>query len=454
MKRQFTRLKMKTVESHTMPEKSRSKKVAVLGRKSPLSHFATYLQTTISGKRLLAANEADENSHDKDSLECAFIENPDVLTLASNESGKALLVPFCQEFVNAILPNGEKKKVLQVFDEDAAQEIVSEYNGMLNRFKRTITGLLGIGSVGIPIYYRHPDADPDHIDNREYGRADALEVGVDGLYGVKEYNEFGERLLKEVQGLKISPTWWLREITGYRLTPGSVATRPRKLKSIGLTQFPNIRTAVAVNENPQSKKTMKPELLKALLALLAFPNERIDATINGEPDAISITEVNNAFAPFTTASNEAQRIPDLEKQINDLTAEKTTAETELTAANEAIVGFKETLAANEVEAALSAGKIAPSEKDERIKTLVEATDFAVACNELSEIKDGAAVKNKSVTGNLAQQQSEGMLAANEAQDQFNDLVEANRKDCSYDAAYNKTANSPEGKKLLKVINGE
>ena len=432
------------------PYKGRKVRVAFVGRALCGLNFATYLKRFATRSDLLACNESDDLPEDG-LAEVELAEDPEILLTASNETGEQMLVPFVEQKVTAVWPNGTKLETLQVFDSEAAHGLVNEYNSTLAKLKRTITGLLGIGTTGIPIYYRHPDAKPDHVDSREYGRAENLRVGEDGLYGIVAYNEFGGRLLENVKGLKMSPTWFVRPIPN---TKDPIRSRPRRIKSIGLTQFPNIPSAVAVNEKPTTH-TMKPDLLKALLTLLAFSNERIDATINGDSDAISITEAQSAFAPFATAANEAKKIPDLEKKVTDLTASNEANETKATDAEKVMVEYKGLLAANEVEAAISSGKIKPCDKDAEVKKLVEAEDFAVACNELSGLEEGGAMKTKSKTDGLAQEQNEGALAANEAQIQFNDLVAANEaKGLKYEQAYTVAEKSPEGKKLLAIVNGE
>jgi hypothetical protein len=442
-------------QSHRMPEKGRTHSNGLYGHALPENDFATNFCPIAMRFRLLACNEeAPEHAHPENTalIVPETVADPESLIVAANESGEQLLVPFVERSVNAMKPDGTQVKSLQVFDAVAANEIVDKYNSTLAKLKRTITGLLGMGTSGIPVYYRHPDGNPDHVDRREYGLAENLRVGADGLYGRIAYNEFGERLLKEVKGLRISPVWYLRPLPGSK---DLSKTRPHQLLSLGLTQFPNIRNAVAVNEDPNStknKKTMHPELLKALLKLLAFNEARIEATINGGSDAISITEAQNAFAPFATAANEAPKIPDLEKQVSDLTASNEAAETKATEIEAQLTEYKGLLAANEVESAISAGKIKPAEKDARIKALVEAEDFTVACNELDALEDGKAVKTTSVTQDLAHQQSKGLMAANEASEQFQKLVAANEAEgMSYDAAWAAAERSTEGQKLVAVI---
>jgi hypothetical protein len=451
-------------KSHRMPYKGLTIKIGVLTGVSRVVDFATHLQRFATGSgnlpcssnlphTLIAANEApDASAIDGDLLASA----PDQLTTAVNESADRLLVPF-GDFAYAVeLPdaNGTARRVtvVQRFDQVAANEIVANYNSAVQKIIRSVTN--GFGSADLPAFYRHPDQNDEHPDNRQYGSVGGLRVGADGLYGRVAYNEHGEALLADVKELKISPVWRMREIESTHRSASHVY-RPFRLKSIGLTQFPNIPTAVAVNEKPKTPKpTMKPELLKALLALLSFSNERIDATIKGDPDAISITEATSAFAPFKTAANEAQKLPGLSTELDTAKELASTHETALTAANEENANLRQLVASNEVEAAVAAGKLKPSEREARIKAIVEADDFTTACNELQTIEPQSESKTqrRSDTKNLGARDSEELTAANEAQGKFNALIAARKAaGASHADAYAAVNASPEGQKLLATI---
>lgn len=424
-------------------------KVAVLGRPRSEINFAEVLQSSWRPSALLAANEGGVGE-DVKLLEADLVAEADVLSLAANERGEQLLVPYVERQVEALVAGGGTMLTLQVFDLQAANEMVAHYNGLLARLKRTITGIMGLGTAGIPIYYRHPDANPDHVDSREYGRAEDLRAGPDGLYGKLSYNEFGARLLESVKGLRISPTWYLRPLQGDTHTPPR--TRPVMLKSLGLTQFPNIPTAVGVNEQPQSQANKKMKSLMTLfLNLLGFNEARVKATIDGGDDAVSLTEAKTALETQLTAANEAKKVPGLEAEVEKLKTEKDKVDENLKAANEAVTSFRQRIAEDEVEAAIADGRIKPCEKSERLKKLVEAADFAVACNELSEIAEGSALKTRSATDGLAKQQSDGLMAANEAADKFKQLVnEYIANGMGYDQAWAAAENSSDGKKLLEL----
>jgi hypothetical protein len=475
--------------SHRNATETPTLRVAVIGRKSLENDFATGLRRFATGLRhtlrftgapgsMIAANEAEEGAQ-VEVLETTFTEDPEVLPVAANEAGEQLIVPFVEQRVKAILPNEEKVETVQVFDATAANEIVSTHNSLLQRLKRTITGRLGFGTAEIPVYYRHPDANEEHADRREYGTLSNLRVGEDGLYGVIAYNEFGQQLLENVKNLRISPTWKLRA-----LSDDLTRTAPRRLLSLGLTQFPNIPTAVAVNENTEHQKNMK-DLLKALLAALSFSNERIEATVNGGADAVSITEGTNALGAVVTAANErdeamtaANGYFDVQMAIMkflgytdeeiDAAREDSSAAPEVsdmitrleeklgasaTAANEN-AELRKLVAANEVEAAISSGKIKPAEKDDHIQKLVDAEDFATACNELSDLEEQSAIKTqrRTSTKDLGARDSQELTAANEAQEKFNGLIaDRKSKGLSHTDAYNSVAASAEGKQLLETI---
>ena len=423
-------------------------KTRLLGRGFIFKQFETRLNLFAKGFDFIAANESDESGR-TDEFEAVFDDEASLI-LAANDSSEQLIVPYVEQSVKAAAAGGTTAHVLQVFDRTAANEITGEHRNAIARFAASVTGLLGFGSSEIPVYYRHPDQNPKHADRREYGAVSKLRAGNDGLYGVITYNEFGKKLLDQVKGLKISPTWGMRLIDAKSSPPRA---RPHTLISLGLTQFPNIPTAVGVNEKP--KHTMNPELLKRLLALLSFSNERIQATIDGTADAISLSEISATFEPFKTAANEAPKVGQLEKQVETLTTEKTEAEGKLTAASETITGLKSELAAHAVDKAIASGKITPAHKDEQIKKLVGAEDFATACNELGAVKDGKAIKTSSALGDLATDQSQQITAANEAHDKFMQLVAANQKaGMSYNDAWTAADRSELGKKLNEIIRQE
>lgn len=420
--------------AQNLPDKGRSPKKGLMPRVLVMGHFSTALQRFSTALRnrfeLVFANEAEV----VDSKAEIAAPTDEDFVIAANDA-EQLLVPY-GDFSYSLPGVG---RVKQIFDREAAQAIVSANEGIVNKLLRSVTGRFGTASI--PIYYRHPDHNPgEHVDRREYGHVNKLRAGEDGLYGKIEWaGEFANELLQQVKSLKISPRWKMRPLSENSYTP-------RQLVSIGLTQFPNLKTAVAVNEQPKPNTNMN-ELLKYLLTTLGFANERVQATSDGGPDAVSLTEIKTKLGDLQTAANEAARIPDLEKDANKLKE----VEADLTAANERVTKLTEQLAGKEVDAAIGAGKIAANEREAQVKKLTEAEDFEIAANELRAEKPGK-IKVSSVTDNLARQESKEITAANEAQSEFDQLVSTKiTGGMSHDAAHSAVSCSTRGKELLKVI---
>jgi hypothetical protein len=195
--------------------------------------------------------------------------------------------------------------------------------------------------------------------------------------------------------------------------------RPVSLKSMGLTNDPNIPVPALANEaaeeNAETLKTetlkketeneepMKPEILAALgLEEGATPEEVL----------AKITELSTAA---NTAEEDAETLKAEKLKVQEAETKVSEAENELATANEKVTTLEGTLAiaANHaVQAAVTAGRITPAEAEAKTTELLAANDFAAALQDLGKLP--AKVKTESATGDLGSAKSQMVLAQNDA----------------------------------------
>jgi phage I-like protein len=145
-----------------------------------------------------------------------------------------------------ISPYGEfpNEKGTQIVDRESANAMVVEFNSVLGKLGRLFRGA--------PIYRGHPDARPDiWPDDVRYGRINALDARDDGLYGKVAWNDLGVKNKEQGYYVYPSPAWNFKKIDGGKI-------KPNRLKSIGLTNNPNIFEAVPLT-NSVSATTAKSE---------------------------------------------------------------------------------------------------------------------------------------------------------------------------------------------------
>jgi hypothetical protein len=324
-----------------------------------------------------------------------------------------------------LVPFGEfpHKQGLQLFDRAAAEEIVKAHNSALSKLTRLVTG----GSY--PVYVGHPDLPGSKdTDKRAYGWIENMRVTDEGLHLSAKWSDAGRELVENAHFKFYSPLWWTRKVKG--------GIRPIALKSMGLTNDPNIPVPALANEaegeevisdqssviseESQSEdetkepiENMKPEILAAL---------GLDEGATPESVLAKITEIQ-------AAANEAEaRISEWQTAVANANAEIARFETELAAANQSASEATAALAAaNEkveeieanlaiaanaaVQAAVTAGRITPAEAEAKASEILAANDFDVALKELA--KAPARFKTASTTGDLGEAKSRLVVAAND-----------------------------------------
>jgi hypothetical protein len=327
-----------------------------------------------------------------------------------------------------VVPYGEfpHKVGLQIFDRTAAEEIVKAHNSAMSRLARWATG----NGTSYPVYVGHPDlAGSKDTDKRAYGWIENMAVTDDGLHMSVKWSEAGRDLVENAHFKFYSPLWWTKKVKG--------GIRPIALKSMGLTNDPNIPVPALANESetedletedtredeesqPETKEPMNPDILAALgLEEGATPEEGL-AKITALTEAASAKEAaeNNAQEADTakaeaeTKAAEAERVNAETLKAEKLKVEE--AENALATANEKIITLESglTAAANHaVQAALEAGRLTPAEVESKTAEILAANDFQTALADLGKLP--LKVKTESATGALGAAKSRMVIAAND-----------------------------------------
>lgn len=233
-------------------------------------------------------------------------------------------------------PTRDKKRV-QVFNSDAAKQVIRWFNF----FPRRLGRLMGINAT--PVWIGHPDFDPDTWPERtQLGNVADLEERADGLYGKITWNAEAVNALR-IDGHKFpSVAWDCDEGEGNKL-------HPAMLWSVGMWRTPNIKSVQPVinagedvtepEDEPQTEPDMKlkERLIEAGL-LAADAGE--DAAMFALNELISLRdkkaelEVEKATAETelnatrATVETNTARITELETQITEVNAAR--VEDELT----------------------------------------------------------------------------------------------------------------------------
>lgn len=315
-----------------------------------------------------------------------------------------------------LVPYGEfpHKQGLQIFDRTAAEGIVAAHNSALSKLVRHFGG----GSY--PVYVGHPDLPgTKDSDKRAYGWIENLTVADNGLHLSVKWSDAGRELVENAHFKFYSPLWWTKKVKG--------GIRPVALKSMGLTNDPNIPVPALANESepPEARiqnqeeenleieteheEPMNKELLAALGLEDGATPEEVLAKITALKDAASEKE-----AAETKATEADTAKTGAETLATEAEEKKIAAENSLTAANEKIVAFETALqaAANHaVQGAVASGKLTPAEAEGKTAEILAANDFAGALQDLGKL--AAKVKTESATGDLGSAKSRLVIAAND-----------------------------------------
>lgn len=288
---------------------------------------------------------------------------------------------------------------VQKFGRDEATKMVGYFRSTWNRIKRAITGL--------PVFNGHPDLPSManvYPDKAEYGQIADMDVRPNGL-GVKMVlSAAGARLIE--QGKKFISPHWLANETG-KTADGRPIFSPVFMKSIGLTETPNIPNPTSLLNSAasaaESSKNMNKELLIKLLGLANEANEQaIEARI---ADLLKRPE------PSALANEQSARTV-AEGTVTNLTNENKSLKTELDGTKVAFANERKARIDECIAGAIRGGKITEAEKPVWEKRLTHdfAEESKALANSAQKVKtegitsgkafDEAAAKLKEANANL------------------------------------------------------
>ena len=273
------------------------------------------------------------------------------------------------------LAAGNGQTLVQKFSREDADAMVAAFNSLVARAGRMFRGL--------PIYIGHPDVDRKAFpDERRLGKVLDLEAREDGLYGKPAWNSLGQENLAEGYWVYPSPAWYYR-----KPAPGQKVIVPDELKSIGLTNTPNILASEPVTMNAgagtdpadrtdefeqetnqqDNDMKLKPELMAALGLTEQSTPEEIQAAVEAALEA-------------GMAKPEPEKVAELEMEAENAKKEKDAA---LAACNAAKAAHADDL----VAIAVNTGKCTKAEA-EALRPEFD-TDFDAAKAKLDAMKGTA-----------------------------------------------------------------
>lgn len=339
-----------------------------------------------------------------------------------------------------LIPYGSypHSKGLQVFEESDALNVVDAFNEVR-----------GKNPTWMPaVYVGHPDVPEfkdEYKDKGAYGWIDTMAANTDGFEIHIDWNDDGRELVTGRKYRYFSPYFYLVKASN----EGRKVIRPVFLKSIGLTNEPNIGGCWLANEAPTQTQGDSMGLLERLLALInkddvkteddvvnlwqrmidAFKkfNDASKEKWDIESVAWEVAENESAedcalalisgIEGLVTAANDAvpeaatTQISDLTTQVETLTADLETANGLVAAGNTAVEGAAGAFA----DLAIAQGKLRPADKDTQIAALIEADDLVVAGNTLLAgepvIKTEPTAKDLKVLDMSAGQKRDAQIAA-------------------------------------------
>jgi hypothetical protein len=331
--------------------------------------------------------------------------------LAGNETELMLANAGGEDGVFAVLQgdsffvpygNYPHKQGLQKLDRKAADAMAANHGGLMAKFARLVTG----GSARYPVYIGHPDLPGSKdTDKRAYAWIENVVPEETGVRFPVKWSEPGQQLVANGHFRFYSPLWWTKKIQG--------GVMPVSLKSMGLTNDPNIPVPALANETPeietqdlQTQDTREEEEsfetetpMKDILLALGLED---GAT---QEDAVAkIVALKSAAAAAETSGTKA----------TEAEAARGVAENELAVSKAAVTALegKLKLAANTaVQTAVLAGRITPADAEGKVTEILAANDFETALADLAKMR--AKFKTVSKTGDLGQAKTRLVVAAND-----------------------------------------
>lgn len=356
----------------------------------------TRLLTTTPPKTRVMANEAE--------MEAVFTSPQDGLGIETAAANETMKNDRCTWVHLAPYGDFDNSQGLQRFERKDADEIVKNFSSLMANVAPAI--------FGSPVYIGHPDHPAfaeRYKDGRAYGRVKGLEARPQGLFANVKWSEAGWKLLQEEAYNGASVNWRLRK-------EGAV-WRPFSIKSVGLTNEPNIPVQPLTAANEKGK-TMWKELAK----LLGLPETATEQqtyekavvmanelpTLRGQVTSLTterdtarttlttvqgeVTAANEkATAAITRATTAEGQVQTLTSKVQTLETAKTTAETNF--ANERAARIKGIL-----DDAIVVGRITAADRPKWETEMANETSFSAKATELLAIKP--TIKTESTVGTL------------------------------------------------------
>lgn len=329
-------------------------------------------------------------------------------------------------------PNDEG---LQVVDRPAADEMVATFNSFIAKLGRLFRGL--------PIFKGHPDARPDiWPDDARYGRINELEARNDGLYGKVAWNDLGQKNKEQGYYVYPSPAWNFKRV-------GAGKIKPFRLKSIGLTNNPNIFESVpltnaklsAASAESQTTTTKGNQMPKWLITALVAANVLTKPAEGQEPTEEQVQTALNAVVTERTT---------LTTNVKTEKTAKETAETALNTAQAEAKKFKKLCIDHELDLAVNDGRLSAAERPQWATKF--ETDFDAAAKDLKEKQAALNTKPLSLSpsGKDLSDASKRRIAFNSRLDE---LMRPDRdgKSLTLDQAINSMRGSAEDRALLEAM---
>lgn len=308
------------------------------------------------------------------------------------------------------IPYGEypHKNGLQVLTRAVAERMVANWSGWRQKLARAFGG--------VPIYIGHPDFNPkEWPDTRAYGWIKSIAATNEGLVLTPEWSPAGLQLLENAHYKWPSPFWGCVP-AGTRPGQSLPIVEPTMLRSVGLTNTPNIPgIAPLANEQEQKGNEMK-KLLELLgLAPEATEDDACGAISKMQADLKAAQEATAAQATAQATENSA-RLAAQTAADTALANAKTAHETELANAK-AELATVQTALANERTAkiglalanAIGAGRITLAQRAEWEGKL--AADFETNTKALAN--NAPALKTTTITNDLGKRASEETQRTNQ-----------------------------------------
>jgi len=286
------------------------------------------------------------------------------------------------------------------------------------------------GFRGLPVYIGHPDVkafQDKYRDHAAYGWITAMIANEEEgrLEMTVEWTAQGEQLIANEAFAYFSPLWLSVKKAGN--------VHPFKIKSVGLTQEPNIQfLAVACEEEQPNEGDQNMNLMEMIIALIP---EADRAAITDEAALVAYLgtalEPKPAPEPDPAMAEAANELPGVKATLTE-TAEQ------LIAANEALQGLRKTHSALLLDNALLAGKITPATREKWEARFQGSEDFTVLANELAAVEPQMKVQSamKGAKPGDGSEKTHADLSASA-------VALANEKRCSFESAYAIAKKKPE-----------